>query len=600
MTRSSARFDDLRAGRALAFPAPDEVLVAARHDEVPGVLARLGEHTNAGRWAFGFVAYEAGAGLDPSLPRVDPPPGTPLAWFGVTHAPETVAPVVVPEPWPQTGPWRPDMDAHAHGHGVRAVRERIAAGETYQANLTTTLRAAAPADPAAVYAAMATEQGGSYNAFLDLDDLVVASASPELFCEVDGAEVRMRPMKGTAARGPTTAADRAVCDRLRADPKERAENVMIVDLVRNDLGRVAVPGTVHVTDLCTPERYGTVWQLTSGVTAHLAPGTGWPELFGALFPCGSVTGAPKRRSMQILTGLEPGPRGVYCGAIGWVAPERRARFSVAIRTLVVDRRSGTASYGVGSGITWGSDPVAEHAELRAKARVLGHRTRPAGLLETFALVDGRPRHLERHLARMLDSAAYFGIPAEPAVLRSAVAEVTGEMTGEVTGDARVRVHLAADGRVEVTVAPLPVDGPGPVRLAVDDQRLDPDDVARHHKTTRRAPYDEARARHPGADDVVLVNDRGELVETTVATLAVHLDGVWCTPPLSAGALPGVGRAVHRDRGDLLERTLRPADLRRAAALAVVSSLRGWRRAVLVGDGAGPAPVAVVGSARRPA
>ncbi|MHC1561064.1 chorismate-binding protein [Actinomycetospora sp. C-140] len=579
MSTPSARFDDLPSGSALAFPAPSEVLVATAHDEVPGVLATLDEHRAAGRWVWGFLSYEAGAGLDPSLPRRDPPPGVPLAWFGVGGPPASVPAVTAPSTWPSTGPWRPDADADAHRRAVGAVRAYIAAGETYQANLTTTLRGPAPADPAAVYAAMATEQGGSFNAHLDLGDLVIASASPELFVEVAGAEVRMRPMKGTAARGPSTEADRAVRDGLRADPKERAENVMIVDLVRNDLGRVAVPGSVRVTDLCTPERYGTVWQLTSGVTARLADHVGLPELLAALFPCGSITGAPKRRSMEILTELEPVPRGVYCGAIGWVGPGGRARFSVAIRTLVADRRTATASYGVGSGITWSSDPAAEHAELTAKTRVLGRRVRPAGLLETFAFADGECRHLERHLARMLDSAAYFGIATTAAALRDTV----DDALWGTTEPARVRLRLDADGSPAVTLAPLP-PGAGPVRLAVDDHPVDPDDPARHHKTVHREPYDDARARHPDADDVVLVNDRGELVETTVASLAVRLDGVWCTPPLSAGALPGVGRAVAVERGELVERTLHRADLDGAEEIAVVSSLRGWRPAVVASSG----------------
>lgn len=571
----TARFDDLRARTALSFPEPDDVLVATTHDEVRGVLDRLDAATGAGRWAFGFLSYEAGAGLDPALPRVDPPPGVPLAWFGLGGAPSTVSPVTAPAVWPVAGPWRPDADAAAHRDAVAAVRARIAAGETYQANLTTTLRGPAPDDPHAVYAAMATEQGGAHHALLDLGDLVIASASPELFVEADGDALRMRPMKGTAARGPTTADDLAARDRLRADPKERAENVMIVDLVRNDLGRVATTGSVQVTDLCTPERYGTVWQLTSGVTARRAPGIGWADTFAALFPCGSVTGAPKRRSMECLAGLEGGPRGVYCGAIGWVGPTS-GRFSVAIRTLVVDRRAGTATYGTGGGITWGSDPAAEHAELQAKARVLGRRARPAGLLETFAFVDGHARHLARHRARLRDAAAYYDLPHDPAAVdRALAAALAGRRA-----DARVRLRLAADGAIDVALAPLPQDHPAPVRLAVDDVPIDPADPARHHKVVHREPYDDARARHPGADDVVLVNSRGELVETTVASLAVLLDGTWCTPPLSAGALPGVERAVRVERGELTERTLRPADLERAASVAVLSSLRGWRAAEL--------------------
>jgi para-aminobenzoate synthetase/4-amino-4-deoxychorismate lyase len=257
---------------------------------------------------------------------------------------------------------------------VRRVRELIAAGETYQINLTDRLRAAEPGDPEQLYASLAGAQQGAYNAYLDLGRFVIASASPELFLDWTGDTLRTRPMKGTAARDPDPAADAANARRLRASPKERAENVMIVDLLRNDLSRVAALGSVAVTELFALERYPTVWQLTSEITARVRPGAGLVDVFRALFPCGSITGAPKPRSMEIIRDLEAGPRGVYCGAVGMVAPPGapfRARFSVAIRTAVVDRRHNTAVYGAGGGITWDSDPAAEHAELLAKAAVLG-------------------------------------------------------------------------------------------------------------------------------------------------------------------------------------------------------------------------------------
>lgn len=377
-----ARFDDLRSGTACRFPDLAYDLVATVPADVPEVLAEVDRATREGWWAYGFVAYEAAGGLDPSLAVHAPDDGLPLAWFGVASAPERV-------PLMDTGGgreyrlggWSYDWAPAEHRSAVDAVRERIAAGETYQCNLTTRLRADVHGELPQLYADLAAAQGGAYNAYLDTGRFVIASASPELFFELRGDRLLMRPMKGTAPRGATAAEDRENVARLRASAKERAENIMIVDLVRNDVARLAVTGGVAVDTLCRAERYETVHQLTSEVTARLRPDTELADVFRALFPCGSVTGAPKARTMELVRDLEPGPRGVYCGAVGVVAPTTeplRARFSVAIRTLVADRDSGTAVYGTGGGITWDSRAEDEYAELEAKAALLARLTGSRG------------------------------------------------------------------------------------------------------------------------------------------------------------------------------------------------------------------------------
>jgi para-aminobenzoate synthetase/4-amino-4-deoxychorismate lyase len=372
--RPWARFDDLQTGRAWLFPSPRHVVVASSPQEVLPALAEVDRATRAGSWAFGYVAYEAAAGIDPVLPVLAPrPDAEPLAWFGLCGPPERVSPVAPPQARPPAYTWRPDWTAADHARAVSAARHAIAAGETYQCNVADRLRAEGVHDPEALYAALAVAQRGAYNAYLDLRRFAVASASPELFLEWRADTVRTRPMKGTAARGATPGEDREQARRLRSSAKERAENLMIVDLLRNDLSRVARPGSVAVNDLFRLERYPTVWQLTSEVSALVPDEVGLADVFRALFPCGSVTGAPKRRTMQLICDLEPCPRGVYCGAVGLVAPPSaalRAVFNVAIRTAVVDRESGRAVYGVGSGITWDSDPASERAEVMAKAAVL--------------------------------------------------------------------------------------------------------------------------------------------------------------------------------------------------------------------------------------
>ncbi|RBY87997.1 aminodeoxychorismate synthase component I [Blastococcus sp. TF02A-30] len=575
-----ARVDDLPAGTALEFRAPTRVLVAEATADVVPVLAEVERATAGGSWAVGYVGYEAAAGLDPALPvhpRDEDAP--PLAVFALCDRAEPVAPIAPPPGLARgysVGPWRRGWSEEGHRADVERVRARIAAGETYQLNLTTRLTADVSGDLEQLYADLAWAQRGAHAAYLDLGRWVVASASPELFVEWSPGRLLTRPMKGTARRGRDAAEDARARARLLASDKERAENLMIVDLLRNDLGRVAEVGSVAVPALFTAERYETVWQLTSDVTARPAPGTGLVEVFRALFPSGSVTGAPKHRSMRLIRDLEPGPRGVYCGAVGVVAPPGhpwRARFNVAIRTLTVDRGTGTATYGTGGGITWSSDPAAEHAELLAKTAILAEPYEEFALLETMAHRTGTGvRDVDRHLDRMAASAAYVGFPFDRA---AAV-----ELLEQVDGPARVRLLLHRDGAVAVTTSPLPEPADGPVRLAVDDRPVDTGSPWLRHKTTRRGVYRDAAARHPDADDVVLVDERGRVTETTIANLAVCLEGRWWTPPLDVGCLPGVERGRLVESGELAERELTVDDLHRAEALAVVSSLRGWRPAVL--------------------
>ncbi len=582
-----ARFDDLRAGTALLCPAPYHVLTAETPAEVAPVLAEVDRATRQGCWAFGFVAYEAASGLDERLVTHPPAAGLPLVWFGLCAEPVQV-PVIAPAAPGgrdyRAERWSPSWEPADHRRDVDRVREHIAAGDTYQCNLTVRLNSRISGDLGRLYADLALRQRGSHAAYLDLGRFVVASASPELFFEWSRDRLTMRPMKGTASRGRDLTEDRMQGDQLRSSAKERAENIMIVDLMRNDVARIAKVGSVSVASLCSIERYETVLQLTSEVTAEPRPEVGLLDVFRALFPCGSITGAPKVRTMELIRELEDSPRGVYCGAIGLVAPPGapvRARFNVAIRTVVVDRSTGRAGYGTGGGITWGSEPAAEHAELLVKSSILDSRYEDFQLLETMAYrratgIGNRVRHLERIAA----SAEYFGFAFDVTTaerdLALAVASVDTAM---------VRLRLDRSGAIAVDLAPLPARPDRPLTLAVDVVPVDSAERWLYHKTTLRDPYTARRRRHPDADDVVMCNERGELTESTTANLAIHLDGRWWTPPLSSGCLPGVERGLLLDRGVLRERVLRPAALYRADAVAVVSSLRGWRRAV--GPGSKP-------------
>ncbi|ATG50606.1 aminodeoxychorismate synthase, component I [Brachybacterium vulturis] len=580
-----ARFDDVAAGRSLQFARAQRVIRADRPAQVRPALAEVEEAVAGGAWAFGMIAYEAAAGLDAAARVHAPQEGLPLVWFGIAEGPDEVAPPLTTGEGYQLGPWVPDWTSAQHASRVAAVRAAIAEGDTYQCNLTTRLRSTFAGDAFGLYGELAHRQRGAHHAYVDLGRHTVVSASPESFLRWEHGLLRTAPMKGTAARGRSPQEDRAARDALLASEKDRAENVMIVDLLRNDLARVCEPGSVQVTDLLRVEDYPTLWQLTSSVQGRPRSGTGLVPMLEALFPCGSITGAPKLSTMALIAELEDSPRGAYCGALGFLAPgpQPRARFNVAIRTVVIDGADGSAVYGAGGGVTWASTAPDEYEELLVKAAVLPVGTRdPFALLETFAVVGGIAQHLDEHLDRLCASAAHFGISAQREAIEAAALQAAAEAGPDAV---LLRVALRRGGCVDVTSRPLAAT-PGPVRLVVDTVPTAFPTGLSGHKTTVRGHFLAARERHPDASDVVLLGEHGRAVETTISSLAARIDGTWCTPPLADGCLAGVGRRLSLERGELQERPLTVQALRGAEELAVLSSARGWRPAVLV---EGPTP-----------
>jgi para-aminobenzoate synthetase/4-amino-4-deoxychorismate lyase len=584
-----ARFDDLTPGaeRSFRLVHPLGVIEARRPREVMPALGAVETEAARGRWVGGFVSYEAAPGVDPALAIREPSPDgpfsdLPLVWFGV-FADRRDDPLPEPEDGPaSTLRWAPSVHRASYDAAIARIQARIRAGDTYQVNHTLRLRSAFRGDDLALYRDLCFAQRGGHAAYIATDRFRVLSASPELFFRIDGDRVTTRPMKGTASRGRWPREDEEAAARLAASAKDRAENAMIVDLIRNDLGRISVPGTVEVERMFDVERYETVWQLTSTVSSRLRPGTGVADVFRALFPSGSVTGAPKVATMRIIADLEDSPRGVYCGAVGYLAPvgadAPRVSFNVAIRTVVLDTRSRTAEYGVGGGITAGSSAALEFDEALAKARVLTVRRPRFALLETLRLdPDGAFRHLPEHLARLAGSARYFGFRFD----RDAAVAALGASAVDAGAPTRVRLTLDRDGALQVERDPSPPEAGGPIRVALDDDPVDPDDVWLFHKTTRREPYERRRRRRPDVDDVLLVNSRGEVTETTIANLAVRLESGWVTPPLDCGLLAGTYRERLVRDGRLTERPVTAAELRGAREMALVSSVRGWRAAVLV-------------------
>jgi para-aminobenzoate synthetase/4-amino-4-deoxychorismate lyase len=526
-----------------------------------------------GLFAAGFLCYEAASAFDPAM-RVRAPSGElPLLSFALFASAEPCATL----PVAPCGEHYLDDPGFSLGYEeyallVAAIREHIARGDSYQVNLTQRLTAAFRGDPRSLFVALHGAQQASCAAYLHLGTLTICSASPELFFALDGHDVTCRPMKGTSPRGLDLESDQEQMEWLRVSEKNRAENLMIVDMVRNDLGRIAEVGTVHVSDLWTVERYPTVLQMTSTVRARTR--TSLVEVVQALFPSASITGAPKIRAMELISQLERGPRDVYTGAIGFVAPGRRAHFNVAIRTAVVDPASERLVFGVGGGIVWDSDPDDEYRECVVKARVLVEPPPRFELLETL-LWDPHGGYflLDRHLRRLADAAAYFVRPFSDDHTRATLKTRAEKYTPEPH---RVRLLVAPDGAVSIEADPVKSDtGRRPVRLGLAEEPIDSRDPLLRFKTTQRATYTRALATRPDCHDVLLWNERGEVTESTMANVVLRIDGVLVTPAVSSGLLAGTFRGHLLEQGEIEERVISVDEIAHATGISLINSVRRW-------------------------
>jgi len=563
------------------FSNPFWVRAAYALPDVLPVLEKALAESRNGAWLVLALGYEAAAAFDPTL-TVHTPPQTPLIFAAAyNQAPTSQRPRSTAGSAPMGTPWRPLVSRQAYGRAMGVLREYIRQGEVYQVNYTIPLVSRFTGDPAVWFAALAREQAAGYCCHLDMGRHQALSFSPELFFARRGETVLTRPMKGTLPRGRTPEEDMKQAAALAASSKNQAENRMITDLLRNDLGRIARPGSVAVTGLFAVERLGAVWQMTSTVSAQVPREKGLETLLTALFPCGSITGAPKRSAMRIIHELEPDARGLYTGAIGHVAPDGDCTFSVAIRTVSLDTQTGQCRFGVGGGVTHYSDTADEYAECRAKARFLHEKTEPFELLETMRLAGGRYAFLPEHLARLARSAAYYGFPYLPTSVQKALEAVRGV---HARGTRRVRLLLARDGAVRVETYPLSPRPKTPLRLGWADQPVDAADPALFHKTTRRALYDQTLTAHPDCDDVLLYNAARQVTESCRANLVVALGGRLVTPQLGCGLLPGTYRQRLLTHGVLTEATLTPKNLAAASCLWLINSVRLWTPAVLTAPG----------------
>ena len=565
---------------------PAQILQAHDAAGLRTLLQQVEAAARAGWWCVGGLRYEAASALDARL--LTQPAASPLAWFALYPAPTSIAMQfdshVEAE---QRLEWKNTLSWESFDQGMAQIHAGIAAGDYYQINYTHRLQghAANLVQGPALFAALQRAQPGGYAVYLDLGDEQVASVSPELFFDwhqpAQGmGDILTRPMKGTATRAATPQADAQQAQHLQTSIKERAENVMIVDLLRNDLGKLAVTGSVQVPVLFEVRALPTVWQMTSDVRARLPQGTSLQQVFEALFPCGSVTGAPKRSAMAAIASLEQGPRGWYCGALGVVRPDGggglRATFNVPIRTVVVQ---GAQLYcGIGSGITADARADGEWSEWHAKRGFVERASQPFEVLETLALQDGQFRHRALHLQRMQQGALHFGHLWNAEAVQAALQAL---VHAHPQGLWRVRLTLRADGLPHAQAYPCAAP-PERVVLQMASQPLqEAHSEFVRFKTTRRDHYERFAPVQPEVFDTVLWNTAGEITEGTRGNIAALIEGQWVTPPLSCGLLNGVGRQVALAQGRMVEGTIRRQDVPAVREWAFINSLRGWIAATLL-------------------
>jgi len=594
--------DDARAGDgaadALLYEAPRRLFVAHRPGEVEGVLAaaEAARLTEGGSLA-GYVAYEAGLALEPRLAtQAAGRSGAagPLVWLGLFDAPQRIAADNLPA-WLESraegpgtiGPMEPQLSPGGYDAAFAAMQEAIRAGDIYQANLTYPLAGSFRGDPVGLYAALRAAGAASYGGLIFDGSHWLLSFSPELFVALDGAQAKVKPMKGTRPRMADPAADTAMAEDLATSVKDRAENLMIVDLMRNDLSRVAEPGSVHVDAPFAVESYPTVHQMVSTVRARLSPGKGAMDLVRALFPCGSITGAPKIRAMELLTTAERDARGPYCGAIGRIDADGHAAFNVAIRTLrltPIENGQGTAVLGIGSAIVADSEAMAERRECEVKAGFLrraapGLTAPQCDLIETMRFdPESGIALLEDHLARMKASAAALGFAFDRHALRNQIQALCFELDAP----AKVRLLVSRSGASALETAPLPAPLSEPVKVAAFPHPLDPSDWRLAHKTSDRGFYEDAlaAARSLGADEALLVRADGRVTEGSwTSVFAEGPDGALITPPAALGLLPGVLRGSLIAEGRAREGDVMLDDL--TGGFFIGNALRGLMRATLV-------------------
>ncbi len=553
----------------LTFLNPARIIAAHSIEDVLPCLQLVQDAVDHGSYAAGFLSYESAPAFDQAY-KVRKGASMPLLWFGIFQEPLN-QPLNSSGMYTHTN-WEPTVSMDEYNQSILSIKQSIESGDTYQTNFTIRLNSHFQGDDIAFFEKLKRAQASRYCAYINTGKHSILSASPELFFHLKGDVITTRPMKGTTKRGLTFTEDAANANWLLRSEKNRAENLMIVDLLRNDLGIIAASGSVAVPKLFEIEQYPTVHQMTSTITAKVSKETKLADIFKALFPCGSITGAPKISTMNIIAGLETAPREVYCGAIGFITPDKEAIFNVPIRTVFIDHYSGQATYGVGGGITWDSTAKGEYQEILAKASFLEADIPEFQLLESLLLEKGHYFLIDEHLNRLNNSAKYFGFQCNLMNIKEELEEFSKQ---HQTALLKVRLLLTKDGGI--TVKGNPISEPwADLKVMLAEKPLGKYNPFLYHKTTNRKIYSLFQSMKP-ADifDVLLWNEDGELTEFTNGNIVLEIDGELWTPPVNSGLLAGTFRESLLKEGKISEKILTISELENCTKIWLINSVRKW-------------------------
>ena len=557
---------DFRAlGERYTFTQPIKELKTRDLAEVADLLAQVESYQEQGYYVVGYVSYEAAPAFEEKLAvHKAPLLGEYLLYFTVHDRVETSPIPLTYEEVDLPSRWQEETSAENYEEAIAQIHHHLRQGDTYQVNYTVQLKQDLSANPFVIYNRMVVEQEAGYNAYVEHDEMAVISMSPELFFEQNDRELTTRPMKGTTQRGVTDQEDLAQASWLEQDPKNRSENMMIVDLLRNDMNRISEVGSEHVERLCQVEQYSTVWQMTSTIKSQLRPDVDLVAIFRSLFPCGSITGAPKIATMEIIKDLELQPRGVYCGTIGLLLPNGRRIFNVAIRTIQLHK--GQAIYGVGGGITWDSTWESEYREVHQKAAVLYRKQARFKLISTGRVSQKSLLFEDQHLERLTKASRYFAYPLDPKKLRQKIEEEC--QACDFHQDYRLRITISKSGEMELSPQILEPLSPTFCKAKLCLQEADLQMPFTYFKTTHRPHLS------LGEQEIIYHNVAGELLETSIGNLVLKIAGKLYTPPTSLGILPGIYRQHLLERGQVEEKVLTLADLNQAKTIYGCNAVRG--------------------------
>jgi len=558
----------------LKFSNPSEIITTHQVNNVADKLKIVDEYIRKGKYIAGFISYEAAAGLDPALTTKDPG-AFPVLVFGVFDDPIILEFLPYSNQDFEMSSWTPSQTEKFYNNNIKIIKNYIAKGVTYQVNYTLRLLSDFGGSAYALFYQLQQNQQAQYACYMEFEGFRICSASPELFFSLDDKQLSSRPMKGTAARGLSYEQDIQQRENLFNSTKERAENLMIVDMIRNDMGKICDPGSVIVKRLFNTERYPTIWQMTSDVQGRTE--ATFSEILTALFPCASITGAPKVRTMELINELEQTPRHIYTGSMGYFSPDRQARFNVAIRTVLLDIKQNKAEYGIGSGIVWDSIDKNEYRECLLKARILNESRAAFSLLETMRAEKDGIFLLDYHFGRLKKSAEYFNFVFKEDEIRKSLEKY---MDG-ISEQKKIRLLLAEDGNVIFEQYPLS-EIKMELKVALARQAVNSKDLFLYHKTTNRLVYQQAvqQAKEQNVDDVIMFNENGEITEAIIANVVIEKNNVFYTPPLHCGLLNGTFRQYLVQQNKIREKTLFREDLQQADGLFLINSLKKWQKVSL--------------------